>query len=117
MKNVEFGQADIFALRFGPESFDHLFVCFVLEHLSRPLDALMGLKNMLRVGGTITAIEGDHGSAYFHPDSAAAREAIRCQVELQRRSGGNAMIGRQLYPLLRAADFCRGARVPTDCLR
>ena len=43
-------------------------------------------------------IEGDHGSAYFHPDSAAARAAIACQVELQARAGGDALIGRQLYP-------------------
>ncbi len=103
--NVEFRQADIFALPFGPESFDHIFVCFVLEHLSRPLAALTALKGLLRVGGTITAIEGDHGSAYFHPDSAAAREAVRCLVELQQTGGGNALIGRELYPLLSEAGF------------
>jgi SAM-dependent methyltransferase len=103
--NVEFRQADIFDLPYGPASFDHVFVCFVLEHLARPGQALARLKAVLRPGGSITVIEGDHGSAYFHPDSAAAREAIRCQVELQRRSGGNAMIGRQVYPLLVGAGF------------
>lgn len=105
LANVRFLQADIFALPFDPESFDHVFVCFVLEHLSRPLEALAALKALLRPGGTITVIEGDHGSAYFHPDSAAARDAIRCLVELQRRAGGNAMIGRQVYPLLVDAGF------------
>ena len=105
LTNVQFRQADIFALPFDPESFDHAFVCFVLEHLSRPVEALIALKTLLKPGGTITVIEGDHGSAYFHPDSAAAREAIRCQVELQRRAGGNAMIGRQVYPLLVDAGF------------
>jgi hypothetical protein len=63
------------------------------------------LKELLRPGGTITVIEGDHGSAYFHPESVAAQRAINCLVELQRLSGGNAMIGRQLYPLLSAAGF------------
>jgi SAM-dependent methyltransferase len=103
--NVEFQQGDIFALPFPPESFDHVFVCFVLEHLPRPQDALTVLRDLLKPGGTITVIEGDHGSTYFHPDSAAARDAIRCQVELQRMAGGNAMIGRQLYPLLEEAGF------------
>src|SRR5688572_19176675 len=103
--NVEFRQGDIFALPFGQESFDHVFVCFVLEHLSRPLEALNVLKGVLKPGGTITVFEGDHGSTYFHPDSAAAYEAIRCQVELQRRAGGNANIGRQVYPLLVSAGF------------
>jgi ubiquinone/menaquinone biosynthesis C-methylase UbiE len=105
LTNVQFEQADIFNLSYGSESFDHVFVCFVLEHLSRPVEALHTLKNHLRRGGTITVIEGDHGSVYFYPDSEAAHKAIQCQIELQRRAGGNAMIGRELYPLLRQAGF------------
>jgi SAM-dependent methyltransferase len=100
LTNVRFQQADIFALPFAPESFDHVFVCFVLEHLSYPVEALTSLNRLLRDGGTMTVIEGDHGSAYFHPDSTAARMAIQCQIELQRLAGGNALIGRQLYPLM-----------------
>lgn len=103
--NVEFRQGDIFALPFDPESFDHVFVCFVLEHLAKPVDALITLKKLLKPGGTMTVIEGDHGSAYFHPDSDAARRAIQCQVELQKAAGGNALIGRQLYPLMVDAGF------------
>ena len=100
LTNVQFQQADIFALPFAPESFDHVFVCFVLEHLSRPVEALRTLSRLLRPGGTMTVIEGDHGSTYFHPDSSAAQKAIQCQVELQRLAGGNALIGRQVYPLM-----------------
>jgi SAM-dependent methyltransferase len=100
LTNVQFQQADIFALPFAPESFDHVFVCFVLEHLSRPVVALALLSELLRPGGTMTVIEGDHGSTYFHPDSSAARMAIQCLVELQRMAGGNALIGRQLYPFM-----------------
>jgi SAM-dependent methyltransferase len=105
LANVEFRQADIFDLPFGAGSFDHVFVCFVLEHLTRPVEALAVLRGLLRPGGTITVIEGDHGSAYFHPDSAAARTAIGCQIELQKRAGGDALIGRQVYPLLVEAGF------------
>jgi ubiquinone/menaquinone biosynthesis C-methylase UbiE len=103
--NVSFQQADIYQLPFGPESFDHLFVCFVLEHLSRPVEALNRLKILLKRGGTVTVIEGDHGSTYFHPHSQAAYQAVQCQVELQRMAGGNANIGRELYPLLSRAGF------------
>ena len=103
--NVLFQQADVYQLPFARESFDHVFVCFLLEHLARPLEALEKLKQVLKPGGSITVIEGDHGSTYFHPDSAAAHEAIRCQVELQCASGGNANIGRELYPLLCQARF------------
>lgn len=100
LTNVQFRQADILALPFDGESFDHVFVCFVLEHLSRPVEALKLLQRVLRPGGTITVIEGDHGSTFFHPDSSAARAAIQCLVELQRAAGGNGLLGRQLYPLL-----------------
>jgi len=103
--NVVFEQADILNLRFPHQSFDHVFLCFVLEHLTRPRDVLAALRNILRCGGTITVIEGDHGSAYFHPDSDFARKVIDCQVILQARTGGDAMIGRRLYPLLVEADF------------
>ena len=58
-----------------------MFVCFVLEHLAEPVEALRALQALLRPGGTITVIEGDHGSAYFHPDSAAAHAAIQCLVD------------------------------------
>jgi ubiquinone/menaquinone biosynthesis C-methylase UbiE len=105
LKNVSVEQADIFKLPFRPESFDHVFVCFVLEHLPEPVEALKILKDMIVPGGTITVIEGDHGSAYFHPDSLAAHQAIQCQVELQRRAGGNANVGRALHPFLCQAGY------------
>jgi hypothetical protein len=73
----------------------------------RPGEALAILKGLLKPGGTITVIEGDHGSAYFHPETQAAHEAIRCLVALQRDAGGDALIGRRLYPLVSAAGFER----------
>ena len=105
LANVEFRQADIFALPFAPASFDHIFVCFVLEHVTEPVKALEVLKRVLKPGGTMTVIEGDHGSTYFHPDSTAARRAIQCLVDLQQQVGGNSLIGRQVYPLLKQAGF------------
>jgi SAM-dependent methyltransferase len=105
LTNVKLLRADVFALPFDEGSFDHAFVCFVLEHLARPVEALSILRRLVRPGGTVTVIEGDHGSAYFHPRSAAAEAAIRCQVELQRAAGGNSLIGREVHPLLVAAGF------------
>ena len=105
LTNVRFEEADVFRLPFPDAAFDAVFVCFVLEHLAEPLRALAELKRILRPGGTITAIEGDHGSAYFHPDSELARKAIQCLVDLQKRDGGDSLIGRRLYPLLDRAGF------------
>ncbi len=105
IKNVVFQQADIFKLPFEDEYFDNIVVCFVLEHLNNPILALKELKRVLKTGGTIMTIEGDHGSTFFHPHSENAILAINCQVELQKQNGGNANIGRELYPLLKFADL------------
>ncbi len=85
--------------------FDHVFVCFLLEHLPDPAGALARLRDMVVPGGTLTLIEGDHDSAVFHPDSAAARHAIDCLVRLQARAGGDALIGPRLAGLAAGAGL------------
>jgi SAM-dependent methyltransferase len=103
--NVTLSVADVFDLPFEDGSFDHVFCCFLLEHLAEPARALLCLKRVLREGGSITVIEGDHGSSFFHPRSERASSAVDCLVESQARLGGNALIGRELYPLLSEAGF------------
>jgi len=103
--NITLRQADICTMQFPAETFDHVFVCFTLEHIPDPLIALNNLKKVLRPGGTITVIEGDHGSAIFYPDTRAAHHVINCLVTLQRQTGGNALIGRELEHLLADTGF------------
>jgi ubiquinone/menaquinone biosynthesis C-methylase UbiE len=103
--NVTFQIADLFNLPFLDESYDHLFVCFVLEHLEKPLHALRSLRRLVKPGGSITVIEGDHGSYYSHPQSEEASRAVQCLIDVQARLGGNSLVGRELYPLLKAAEY------------
>ena len=105
ISTVTFRQGDVCHLPFSEASFDHVFVCFLLEHLPDPLLALSNLREVLKPGGTITVIEGDHGSALFYPDSPSAHRVIDCLVALQGQTGGNALIGRQLWRLLNEAGF------------
>jgi len=105
--NVTFQTADLFDLPFSKGTFDHVFTCFVLEHLREPARALRALKAVLKPGGTLTVIEGDHGSTLFHPPSAAAWKTIQCLIDLQAQAGGDALIGRRLFPLVRDAGFRR----------
>ncbi len=105
LANVEFAAADLFHLPFGDGQFDHIFLCYVLEHLPDPRGALESLRHVLREGGTVTAVEGDHGSCYFHPQTLAARAAWQCLIDVQAVMGGDSLIGRRLYPLLSEAGF------------
>jgi len=103
--NVEFLEADIFELPFADELFDHVFLCFVLEHLADPGTALGAVQRVLRRNGTITAIEGDHGSWYSYPQTPQSSRVVQCLIDVQARLGGDSLIGRRLYPLLSAAGF------------
>lgn len=107
IENVTFRKADMFNLPFEEGAFDHIFICFVLEHLKDPEKALLNLGSALKPGGTITVIEGDHGSFYCHPESHEAQLAVNCLIDIQARMGGNSLIGRQLYPLLIKSGFNR----------
>lgn len=105
LNNVNVQRADINNLPFSRESFDHVFCCFVLEHLPDPQKAIQSLKKILRHGGTLTVIEGDHGSFFSFPETEESRRTVQCLVELQADAGGNALIGRELFPLLKGAGF------------
>jgi len=101
---------DLYRLPFADGTFDHVFICFVLEHLTRPEAVLAELLRVLRRGGSLTAVEGDHGSCYFHPETEAARRAWQCLIRVQADLGGDSCIGRRLYPLLAGAGLA-GVRV------
>lgn len=107
LSNVRLQQGDIIDPPFADRTCDHLFVCFVLEHLADPAGALQRLRRLLKPGGTITVIEGDHGSFYSHPETAEARRTVDCLVQLQDGMGGDSLIGRRLYPLLVEAGFAQ----------
>lgn len=102
---VNFQQGDLYRLPFPAHSFDRVFVCFVLEHLASPARALAEMERVLTDQGTLTVIEGDHGSAYYHPASARAQRTIDCLIQIQARLGGDSLIGRALFPILRQAGF------------
>jgi len=109
-RNVEFVEGNIFDLPFSDEEFDHVFLCFVLEHLAEPAMALRAVSRVLRNDGTLTVIEGDHGSWYCYPETSEARTAVQCLIDIQAKLGGDGLIGRRLYPLLVSAGF-RDVRV------
>jgi SAM-dependent methyltransferase len=120
-KNVTFHREDITRLSFADETFDHVFVCFVLEHLDIPLLALNELRRVLRPGGTITAIEGDHGSCFWHPETPESIAAWNGLITAQRNIGHDPNIGRRLTPLLTQAGFvlatCEPAWLYADRLK
>jgi SAM-dependent methyltransferase len=105
IKNVEFLHADLFDTPLDQESFDHVFVCFVLEHLSDPVRALKILFDAMKTGGTITVIEGDHGSGFWTPETNESRLAWEGLIRSQRDLGHDPNIGRRVYPILEQSGY------------
>ncbi len=103
--NVSFVVADIMNLPFPENNFDHIFVCFVLEHLSEPLEVLINLKRLLKPGGSITVIEGNHDACIWHPHTEASAKTWRAMIEAQKLLGHDPNIGLRLYPLLSHAGY------------
>ncbi len=106
ISNVKFQTCDVYDLNpKEAERYDHVFVCFILEHVSEPEKMLQHIYNLIKPGGSISIIEGDHGSTLFFPENNYTRKVINAQIELQRKKGGNANIGRQIYPLLQSSGY------------
>ena len=105
INNVEFIHSDVFDYEFEPEVFDHIFVCFVLEHLPDPEKAINIFHRALKKGGSITLIEGDHGSGFWTPETPESRKAWEGLIISQQELGHDPNIGRRVYPLLAGSGF------------
>lgn len=105
IQNVSFHQASILDMLFPDESFDHVFICFVLEHLDDPLQALSEIKRVLKTGGSITLIEGDHGSCFWHPETKESLKVWNAMIRAQEILGHDPLIGRRVFPLLKQTGF------------
>ena len=105
LSNVTFQKEDILAMSFSDDTFDHIFICFVLEHLEFPFAALKELKRVLKPNGSLTVIEGDHGSCFWFPETRESKDVWSSLVKAQQDLGHDPIIGRTLYPLLEQSGY------------
>lgn len=105
--NLRFVRGDAHALPFADESFDVVYCRYVLEHVPDPARALSEMRRVLRAGGRACAQENNILANVLDPPCPRFEKVWRAFAELQRRLGGDALIGGRLFSLFKRAGFER----------
>jgi SAM-dependent methyltransferase len=115
LRNVEFHVADAYAPRLPEGSFDLAYCRLVLMHLTRPQDALLAMRDLVRTGGTLACEEMDLRTWVCDPPADAINRFFELNVALGERRGEHFKLGGSLHRLFRVAGFPRpevGANFP-----
>lgn len=104
VENVEFEQADVYALPYAAGSFDVVHAHQLLQHLKDPIEAIREMKRVLRRGGLLALREADYGAMTWFPESGLTGWRDLYQ-QLSARHGAQAQAGRRLLAWVRAAGF------------
>lgn len=105
VKNVRFEPASVYELPYAKASFDAVFAHQVLQHLSRPVDALRGMKRVLRPGGLVAVRDSDYGTMTWWPKSPGIARWLEVYHAVAEHNGADADAGRRIPAWLRATGF------------
>lgn len=106
--NLELRQGDVFAPPLCAEewgSFDLVHARFLLEHLTRPADAVRVMARAVRPGGRVVLVDDDHDTLRVWPAAPAFERLWRAYCEEYLRRGMDPWIGRRLTGLLAGAGL------------
>ena len=104
-ENVTFETGDVYALDFPDASFDVVHAHQVLQHLTRPVDALREMRRVLREGGTLAVRDSDYDGFVWAPDDPLLDRWMELYHQVTRRNGAEADAGRYLLGWVLDAGF------------
>lgn len=103
--DVEFVVGDVYRLDAPDDSFDVVHAHQVLQHLTRPIDALREFRRVARPDGLVAARDVDYEGAIWYPRLPGLDEWREVYLAVHRAVSGDPSAGRQLKAWARAAGF------------
>lgn len=103
--DVRWQTADVYALPFADASVDIAHAHQVLQHLSRPVEALREMRRVVRPGGLVAARDSIYGCFSWAPDLPELREWLDLYMAVTRHNGADADAGRHLKSWAHAAGL------------
>lgn len=104
VKDPDLRVGDATALPWDDDSFDHVYIMWLLEHLPDSRAVLGEAMRVLKPGGTITLTETDYDTFTASPTSEPY-EYLRTSIRDLFAASGQPTVGRELGAQLRAAGF------------
>ena len=102
---LEFALGDVYRLAFPVNSFDVVYAHQVMQHLSRPIDAIREMRRVLKPEGILALRDADYGTFAWSPDTPEFDRWMSIYQEVTNRNGATANGGRYLKGWVHAAGF------------
>lgn len=103
--NLAYIRGDAHSLPVLSGSFDVVYCRYLLEHVADPLRVLKEMRRVMVDGGRVYVQENDIVHSVFDPDCHTFYKLWQDFATLQAKLKGDALIGRKLFRLLKAAGF------------
>ena len=105
LSNASFRTGSVYEPDFEPETLDVSYSRWLMVHLTRPVDAMRAIRNVLKPGGVMVCEECDVSAVYAEPPSAAYEEVRDIGLKAGLARGVNYSGGRRAHTWARDAGF------------
>ncbi len=105
VSNLAFIKGDAQDMPFEDNSFDVVYCRYILEHVNNPLNVLNEIHRVLARKGRLFIQENNILAIEMYPDCPNFKKAWQKFALLQYELGGDALIGKKLYSLVKKSGF------------